>query len=62
MPALGESKDAAGNPLLSSDDMWSLVHYVRSLSERDEAVAGAPHAEPPSGEANEHGHGGSGGN
>jgi mono/diheme cytochrome c family protein len=62
MPALGESKDAAGNPLLSSDDMWSLVHYVRSLSERDEAVAGAPHAEPSSGEANEHGHGGSGGN
>jgi mono/diheme cytochrome c family protein len=42
MPALGESKDAEGNPLLSSDDMWSLVHYVRSMSIRDEAIAAGP--------------------
>lgn len=32
MPAIGESKDADGNPLLSDDDMWAIVHYVRSLS------------------------------
>lgn len=32
MPAIGESKDADGNPLLSDEDMWALVHYVRSLS------------------------------
>ena len=38
MPAVGESKDAQGNPVLTSEDMWSLVHYVRSLSERDERV------------------------
>ena len=36
MPAIGESKDAQGNPLLSATDMWALVHYVRSLSEREE--------------------------
>jgi len=34
MPAIGESKDADGNPLLSDDDMWALVHFVRSLSEK----------------------------
>lgn len=33
MPAIGESKDAQGNLLLSATDMWALVHYVRSLSE-----------------------------
>ncbi|MFN0244217.1 MAG: cytochrome c [Planctomycetota bacterium] len=41
MPAIGESKDAQGNPLLSSTDMWALVHYVRSLAERDESVLDA---------------------
>jgi len=34
MPAIGESKDADGNPLLSDEDMWALVHFVRSLSEK----------------------------
>ena len=34
MPGLGETKDAEGRPLLSGDDLWALVHYVRSLSER----------------------------
>lgn len=33
MPGLGTATDANGDPLLSSDDMWSLVHYVRSLGE-----------------------------
>jgi len=66
MPALGESKDAAGNPLLTAEDMWSLVHYVRSLSERDETVAGGPaagHASEatPAHGTDSHG-GGSGGN
>jgi mono/diheme cytochrome c family protein len=37
MPALGEAKDAQGAPLLSAEDMWCLVHYVRSLSERPES-------------------------
>ena len=43
MPAIGESKDAAGNPLLSADDMWSLVHYVRSLSESADRIGIDPH-------------------
>jgi len=42
MPGIGESKDAQGNPVLSSDDMWALVHYVRSLSERDDSLAAGP--------------------
>jgi mono/diheme cytochrome c family protein len=36
MPAIGESKDAQGNLVLPPADMWALVHYVRSLSEREE--------------------------
>jgi mono/diheme cytochrome c family protein len=36
MPALGEAKDKEGRPLLTSDEMWCLVHYVRSLSHRGE--------------------------
>jgi mono/diheme cytochrome c family protein len=66
MPALGESKDAAGNPLLTPEDMWSLVHYVRSLSERDEAVAAGPGSNHDALEAPAHGsgarEGGTGGN
>ena len=65
MPALGESKDAQGNPLLSSDDMWSLVHYVRSLSERYETVAAGPGGSqaPAESAGHEPSHaGGSGGN
>lgn len=42
MPAIGESKDPQGNPLLSSTDMWSLVFYVRSLSEREELAQSEP--------------------
>ena len=42
MPAIGESKDPQGNPLLSSTDMWSLVFYVRSLSEREELAQNEP--------------------
>lgn len=33
MPALGEAKDANGDPLLTQADLWSLVHYVGTLSE-----------------------------
>ena len=36
MPALGQTKDAQGRPLLDAADLWCLVHYVRSLSERPE--------------------------
>ncbi len=39
MPAIGESKDAEGNLVLPPQDLWALVHYVRSLGERDESVA-----------------------
>jgi mono/diheme cytochrome c family protein len=35
MPAMGESRNAKGELLLDSDDIWCLVHYVRHL-------AGAP--------------------
>ncbi len=34
MPGIGEAKDAAGAPLVSSEELWSIVHYVRSLSQR----------------------------
>jgi len=36
MPGLGEMKGADGELLVSGDDLWALVHYVRSLSERAE--------------------------
>ena len=36
MPGLGETKGADGEPLLSGDDLWALVHYVRALAERPE--------------------------
>jgi mono/diheme cytochrome c family protein len=41
MPGIGESKDADGNLVLPPNDMWALVHYVRSLSDRDESVVEA---------------------
>jgi mono/diheme cytochrome c family protein len=40
MPGIGEAKDAEGKPVMGDEDMWALVHYVRSLSERDETVYG----------------------
>jgi mono/diheme cytochrome c family protein len=54
MPGIGEAKDADGKPVMSDEDMWALVHYVRSLSERDEHVYG--HEEVQTAQA---GHGGS---
>jgi mono/diheme cytochrome c family protein len=36
MPGLGEMKGANGELLLTGDDLWALVHYVRSLGERAE--------------------------
>ncbi len=33
MPGLGTATKANGDPLLSDEEMWSLVHYVRSLGE-----------------------------
>jgi len=44
MPAIGESKDANGDPLLSDDDMWCLVHFVRSLSEDETGAGLLPHS------------------
>ncbi len=38
MPGIGESKDASGAPLLSDEDMWALVHFTRSLTERPEPL------------------------
>jgi mono/diheme cytochrome c family protein len=46
MPAIGESKDAQGNLLLPPADMWALVHYVRSLSERADLADHDGHEEP----------------
>ena len=36
MPGLGETKGADGEALLTGDDLWALVHYVRALAERPE--------------------------
>jgi hypothetical protein len=36
MPGIGETKGTDGQRLLSDDDLWALVHFVRSLSERAE--------------------------
>ena len=33
MPAVGDMRDAEGNPVLSDADLWALVHYVRSLAD-----------------------------
>jgi mono/diheme cytochrome c family protein len=33
MPGIGETKNSQGGPLVSSDDLWALVHYVRSIPE-----------------------------
>jgi mono/diheme cytochrome c family protein len=58
MPGIGESKDAEGNLVLPPEDMWALVHYVRSLADRDESVVqAAGHGPAESGE----GHGAHGG-
>ena len=32
MPAIGESKNADGDLVVPPEDMWALVHYVKSLS------------------------------
>jgi mono/diheme cytochrome c family protein len=40
MPAIGEAKAANGEPLLSSDDLWALVHYVRWLAAPHDLAAG----------------------
>ena len=59
MPGIGESKDAEGNLVLPPEDMWALVHYVRSLSDRNEAVVhSAGHAAPAEAGASGEGHGG----
>lgn len=43
MPALGESKKPDGSPLMSKSDLWAIVHYVGTLSERHEPLhAAAP--------------------
>ncbi|MBK7645224.1 MAG: cytochrome c [Planctomycetes bacterium] len=34
MPGIGETKGPDGELLLSHEDLWALVHYVRSLAER----------------------------
>ncbi len=37
MPAMGHTKDAQGVSMLSDEDMWCLVHYVRHLAHLPEA-------------------------
>jgi hypothetical protein len=36
MPALGEIRNAQGEPFVSSDDVWCLVHYVRHIARAPE--------------------------
>jgi hypothetical protein len=43
MPALGESRDASGELLMPGEDMWALVHFVRSLSEKPDQIGLEPH-------------------
>jgi mono/diheme cytochrome c family protein len=63
MPGIGESKDAEGNLVLPPSDMWALVHYVRSLADRDESVFLPPgHALTQAPESSGEGHEGHGGN
>jgi mono/diheme cytochrome c family protein len=60
MPALGDAKDPQGNPLLTQDDLWALVHYVGYLSEQapqaehGAAAHGGGHS-PGAGHAADHG-------
>jgi hypothetical protein len=51
MPALGDSKDANGDPLLTDEELWSLVHYVRSLSESPDQIGLDAHPIVRSGES-----------
>jgi len=39
MPALGQSINAAGGPLLSEDEKWALVDFVLSLADSDPPTA-----------------------
>lgn len=43
MPGIGDVTEA-DDPLMTKDDLWALVHYVRSLSERPSHVAHASDA------------------
>ena len=54
MPGIGESKAADGSPLLSSDDMWAMVHYVRSMSARPISHHEDGHDESHEGSAEHH--------
>ena len=59
MPGIGESKDAQGNLVLPPEDMWALVHYVRSFADRNESVVhAAGHAAPQGSTTTGGGHGG----
>ncbi len=51
MPALGESRGADGSLLVPPDDMWALVHYVRSLSEREDGEGLKAYSKLASGQA-----------
>lgn len=57
MPAIGESTDAEGNLVVPPEDMWALVHYVKSLSNGADAivVAQADGDEEPAGHDDGHG-------
>ena len=40
MPAMGDAKGPDGSAMLTTADLWALVHYVRSLSDPDLAARG----------------------
>ena len=60
MPAMGDSKNPDGTPMFSDEDMWALVHYVRSLAERRDQIGLEVHPLVSGGAAGSHddGHGG----
>jgi len=45
MPAVGESKTAEGEFVIPDEDMWALVHFVKSLSDGADHRIGVMHAD-----------------
>jgi len=62
MPAIGESKNAEGHPLLSQDDLWAVVHYVGWLTEQAPLPGAHRVADAHAGEEQGGGHGEEGSN
>lgn len=57
MPGVGESKTPEGGLVIPDEDMWALVHYVKSLSDGADARVGVVHADAHGGGHADEGHG-----